>query len=392
MVTFLRACLHSITRATSWVILGMALFIQCPVWGQSISLESQSYRVERAVERSSSEEPFAVNRQDCLDDDPTKIDYDPRDAPDGRTWIRFTVFVSGNIKNNSRLEIWVSQGADCTDRIERQPSGRCTQVYKNSKADTIQRSDVAHVYPRIVVGDTNIEDMDLTDVDAYPSTEVCDQAIDQAYTFYVMLFEGDNVVSNVQWTDTRVDLLGPDPPTSISTKAGESTLYVEWKIPSEQEDPDTQGFSLYCAPAEGDGEGADGGAGGASGCRSALVPGELPPDGNRYECGTVTGRGTRKGTARGLENGTTYAVAVAARDLVKNSGVLTETECLTPQEVTTFFESYRASGGRGGGGFCAQARHPTSIWGVLFAATIGVTIWRRRIRSSAATVSSGARS
>ena len=383
VVTIPRAFLFLVARVPAWLTLGLALAVTSPAFGQAISLKSQSYRVERANERSSSEEPYAINRQDCLDDDPTKPDYDYKDAPNGRTWIRFTIYVDGNIKNNSRLEIWVSQGADCTDQDERKPGGRCTQVYKNPKADTIQLSDVAHVYPRIAVGDTNIEDMDLTDVDAYPGTEVCDEPIDQAYTFYIMLFEGDTVASNVKWTDTRVDLLGPDPPTEISAKVGESSAYVSWEIPSEQEDPDTQGFALYCAPASADG--GMGGAGGAGACGSVLVAGELPPGGKQYECGTVTGRGTREGTARNLENGTTYAVAVAARDLVMNSGVLSEADCVTPEEVTTFFESYKQSGGRGGGGYCAQSPRPVGPAGLLLLLILGTTAWvRRRQRGAVA--------
>lgn len=376
MVTFPRAFLVLVARVPAWLTLGVVLAVTSPAFGQAISLESQSYRVERANERSSSEEPYAINRQDCLDDDPTKPDYDYKDAPDGRTWIRFTIYVDGNIKNNSRLEIWVSEGADCKDPDERKPSGRCTQVYKNPKADTIQRSDVAHVYPRIVVGDTNVEDIDLTDVDAYPGTEVCDEPTDQAYTFYILLFEGDIIADDVTWTETRVDLLGPDPPTEVSAKAGESSAYVSWKIPSEQEDPDTQGFSLYCAPANADN--AMGGAGGAGACGSVLVAGELPPGGNQYECGTVTGRGTREGTARKLDNGTTYAVAVAARDLVKNSGVLSEAECVTPAEVTTFFENYKQSGGRGGGGYCAQSPRPVGPMGLLLLLLLSTAAWLRR--------------
>ncbi|HXS18122.1 MAG TPA: hypothetical protein VN764_13085, partial [Polyangiaceae bacterium] len=86
----------------AWLTLGLALAVTSPAFGQAISLKSQSYRVERANERSSSEEPYAINRQDCLDDDPTKPDYDYKDAPNGRTWIRFTIYVDGNIKNNSR--------------------------------------------------------------------------------------------------------------------------------------------------------------------------------------------------------------------------------------------------------------------------------------------------
>jgi hypothetical protein len=370
----------------------------------TLSLKSQSYRVERPVERLSSEEPYAINRQDCIDDDPTLADFDAAKpvvdkdgVAQGRTWIRFTIYFEGRITNNSRIEIWASQGSDCSDADERKGNGRCRQVYKNPKADTLQVSDVAHVYPRVVMGDRNIEDIDMTDPDDYPTAEVCDEPIDQAYTFYIMLFNGDVVESKVKWTDTRIDLVGPDPPESVSVDAGEAALFVEWTIESEQEDPDTQGFLLYCSPAAElapSTDGAVGGAGGAAGeaaCDSDLVYGKLPKDGSAFECGRVTGRGARKGMAsylmnengvkEPLRNDVLYAVAVAARDMVNNPGPLSEIQCATPALVTTFFESYKDSGGRGGGGYCAQVALPSKTWPALFLPLLAVSYLRRRSRS-----------
>lgn len=72
----------------------------------------------------------------------------------------------------------------------------------------------------------------------------------------------------------------------------------------------------------------------------------------RYRCGSIRGPVTREGQAKGVENGVTYAVAVASRDTLDNRGDLSIISCATPAEVTTFFERYQAAGGRGGGGLC----------------------------------------
>src|SRR5690606_12210252 len=159
-----------------------------------------------------------------------------------------------------------------------------------------------------------------------------------------------------------------------------------WEINAENEDQETLGFVLYCVPAgtmselgmggsgvTDDPDTAMGGGAAALACdQNVLVNGEFPSaDAEQYECGKIVGRSARRGEAGDVENGTQYAVAVAAYDTVGNLGALrVSSRCLMPQEVTTFYEGYRNAGGKGGGGFCAYSSRGAGPWG-LFVVVLG---------------------
>jgi hypothetical protein len=107
---------------------------------------------------------------------------------------------------------------------------------------------------------------------------------------------------------------------------------------------------------------ASGGSGGApagsfKGCSSepvALVPGQSPPSGSEYSCGSTVVPATRGvATPKRLTVGQTYAVAVALEDDVGNLGPLSSVVCVEPQPVTTFYERYDRAGGTSGGAFCS---------------------------------------
>lgn len=136
--------------------------------------------------------------------------------------------------------------------------------------------------------------------------------------------------------------------------------------------------------------GADTGAGGDSTgtagsddatCGSdTLHPGEDPPA-DLVECGSVTSTGASKGqTNDTLENGVRYAVAVAAEDDANNIGKLSKLACGVPQEVTGFYEAYRAAGGEAGGGFCSfsPARRGSAAMGLLMILGTCALLARRR--------------
>jgi hypothetical protein len=111
-----------------------------------------------------------------------------------------------------------------------------------------------------------------------------------------------------------------------------------------------------------------------------LTAGEYPPSDASYACGTVGATGTTSGTAKSnLQNGVSYAVAVASEDNFGNVGQLSELACGTPAEVTGFFEAYREAGGEAGGGFCSFAvpRRPALVM-AFGLALAGAALWRRR--------------
>ena len=74
-----------------------------------------------------------------------------------------------------------------------------------------------------------------------------------------------------------------------------------------------------------------------------------------YRCGSASTTAQVLKTNKPLENGKAYAVGVAARDDIGNTGNLSDIECGTPNWMDDFFEVYTSSGGPGGGeGFCAM--------------------------------------
>lgn len=111
-----------------------------------------------------------------------------------------------------------------------------------------------------------------------------------------------------------------------------------------------------------------------------LVPGQEPPA-DLAECGNVTAMGASDGvTDQVLENGIRYAVAIAAEDDANNIGKLSKLACGVPQEVTGFFEAYRAAGGQAGGGYCAfaPARRGAAAISLLLLLSACALVARRR--------------
>jgi hypothetical protein len=92
------------------------------------------------------------------------------------------------------------------------------------------------------------------------------------------------------------------------------------------------------------------------GVHTTLIAGASPPEEPGYLCGKRTSTVVKDGTASGLVNEHTYAVAVAGVDKVGNVGKLSNVTCQQPVQITDFFELYKGLGGEGGGGFCSFSR------------------------------------
>jgi hypothetical protein len=103
-----------------------------------------------------------------------------------------------------------------------------------------------------------------------------------------------------------------------------------------------------------------------------------------YVCGSV-GKSAHDGVADHLVNNVDYTIAVAAVDKVGNVGPLSGQACVTPQEITDFFELYRQAGGKAGGGICSLSRRPSpdalrfyAAAGMLAVAGLGLRLRRRQ--------------
>ncbi|MBX3229011.1 MAG: hypothetical protein KIT84_01635 [Labilithrix sp.] len=106
-----------------------------------------------------------------------------------------------------------------------------------------------------------------------------------------------------------------------------------------------------------------------------------------FACGSITGNSGTTVAAESLrgaklQNGTTYALAVAATDAFNNVGPLSSVICDFPEETNDFWQNYRSSGGQGGGGCRATSETPVGSVGVLAgAAVLGASLVRRRIKT-----------
>jgi hypothetical protein len=349
---------------------------------QEVTLETQGFRINRAVERATNEGPYIISRQDCYDDDPNEEDYDRIAETGSRTWIELSVSLRDTSASRHTVEVWASQTADCLDDDERRSDGgACHLVAEPVKANELVKQ--LRVYPRELILEKGLDD--INNPDEYPAAEECDDdEKEEPLILWVLLREGDDIISSVTWEDSSIDTLAPLPPNSLDAGAGDEHLFLEWEIEDTDEDEDTYGFIYYCVPVgtagDGVGNGGAGGAGTGADCpQDVLIDGQLPgDDATAFKCGEATGRGSRDGQTKKLVNGTYYAVAVAATDLVRNQGRLSPISCSTPQEVITFFEEYKNAGGQGGGGFCGFSGSNKANSLFLLLAACALWLYRRR--------------
>lgn len=355
-----------------------------PATAQSVDFVQGN--IDREDRRDDDLDPFAISYSDCVDD------------------VTTTVRVNAPVRTT--MEVWAGG-----------PSDDCVTEEKRDRTDGTDCWLVASES----VSEQPIQ-LELSAKVMANRTGNCEAGTDSELNIFFLAIEGGVVQGSDRWS-TRVDLEGPAPPSRVSAKVGENQLPLSWSVPSED---DLDGFRFYCVPtgtsggeaggtsgasgtpgasgaggdagvAAGDSAGA-GGSAGASGTLSAgatatpsttshvavcgqsvLVAGELPDE--QYRCGSATGLTTTRGSARHLDNGTLYAVAVSGVDNVGNTGVLSNIVCETPEELQDFFEVYRSQGGKGGGGFCSVTREPPALGMLgLLAGLAAAWIGRRRAR------------
>lgn len=336
------------------VLLGGSLVSQ-PAWAQGTvtvgpryEWSNQSARGDRLTNE--------INRADCLAD--------------------ATVSFSVDIRNpDASFEVWI--GTNCTDQDSRTQN----QCFKAAEAavtvDTITLRVQDMMQPPSASAGPNVG-----------TAEVCDgtdnQSGDIDLNLFFLLVDKGTAQASGPTIAFKYDITPPPPPTNIEAGPGEGSLEVSFDASSAE---DLQGYRYYCSeigppPAQGTGgAGDDEAPAPASGdCTSSvLVPGEDPPSEGAIRCGSTNAAQATDGTATGLANGTRYAVAIAAQDRFDNVGALSALACGTPQEVTGFFEAYRAAGGQGGGGFCSFGPPRRGALAISLAlALAGLALLRRR--------------
>ncbi len=357
----LTACGKSTSRWLCLALLGSMLYASVAA-AQVVQPLTPSAFSRNTEERPAKERPFWINREDCLVDDYLHFDMKV-DSP-----------------TDDAFEVWIGTSTDCTTYSERvDDSRRCWRVVQQLAQDDSFTIDVS-------VRDI-VQKRVGTEFRANGTVESCDRLWEGEVSIYFMyVAETGDVISHTKWTSTGVDVKGPPPPSDVEALTADEALQAQWTPSSAT---DVLGYRVYCAPNGGSAPGGDAGilsdAGVTGGCfADGLVQGQVP--GLDLEvCGEVSSKTSQSAFARGLTNGTQYAVAVAAADDLGNAGPLSNVACGMPEPVDAVYENYRGVGGQGGGGTCAvstigQTNRPRSGSLVLFlmgALTLAKTRRRR---------------
>ncbi len=374
--------LRSLVRLS---VLCALLLVALPSHAQSVEVSPATFKILREVPRSAAQFQFTLNYTDCMgsfnDSSPTVIQIKP--------------VLKGFDRRKSSLEVWVAASQDCTKEDQRKATGSCGMVATVSPQATGQELRVS---PADVIEALRNPNGTDTDFRGKGTPETCEAGISSALRFYIMLIEGGQVQGKgAIWDKSEVDINPPNPATGLKVNPGDKALFPTWDA---SDAVDLQGFRVFCERISCDAMIPDApvgmaGAPGAAGASGAFGPtcldttGALQPgrrlsveESNRYRCAYAQGRFAASAEvleAEGtpVENDACYAIALSGVDLVLNESVLSDVMCATPKEVTTFFEGYRDSGGKGGGGLCGIARERSSahvfsltvlLGGALFAA------------------------
>lgn len=319
-----------------------------------------------------------------------------------------------NVRNTSlTLEVWAGT-SNCVDTRPLTDRQQCWLVAKlTPDTDSFRMSvPVRNVVARRL--DTDVAPTGL-------SANVCNESEDAAgesLTYYFMQVSGGQVEDYTVWNadedrdGTGFDMVGPRPPRGVRLGVGESQLDV--RLSGISEEADRERFRAFCVPAgtavddadagdtvlpPSDDAGTDIPSGATDAGTSTAGDEEIPspaecsngvlvqnrraPVNSPYECGTANVISNSIRTDR-LQNGVTYAVAVAGEDAIGNTGELSQIACGTPTLLDDFFEVYSRNGGPGGGGFCsvsygAASRAPFAGLGI---GALGLLLALRRRRSS----------
>lgn len=309
---------------------------------------------------------FEISRKDC---------ENAKDA--------FTFNLSLANSTDKQLEVWLAEetSLDCKLKASRVATAdpHCVKITSKAPDTTLALEVTAADIAGMIDGVSGC-------VDSNSNTAA------RAFTLYFMLVDssGNDVAdADAATWSSKLDLLGPTPPTELEAGLGDGLLVISYTIPTST---DVDGFTVYCDPpasgtttttsstsvTTGTGTGGGGGAGACS--SSVLVPGDVPAT-TLASCGSAA-KSASKANAKGLTNGSTYAVAISSHDVLGNVGPLSDLVCGTPAPVDDFFETYREAGGKGGGGCSIAGDGGAAAGGLLGGAIVALGLAARRTRRS----------
>lgn len=114
-------------------------------------------------------------------------------------------------------------------------------------------------------------------------------------------------------------------------------------------------------------------------CASAVFPTNFEPNDdtqlNQYACSPLLPTGSNRRTITGLANGQSYRFAVVAQDNAGNRSVVSSlTPCVSPEEVTDFWEHYQRTTGMNGAAVGACSAAPVGAVSGLGATVAGLLL------------------
>ena len=126
---------------------------------------------------------------------------------------------------NKTLQMWVSDpGVKCEDPNIR--DDQCALVAEQVRPNALTQftidanaRDIVRAFLDIPLNNRNDDD-----------TDTCDANVENNVVFQFFIVESNSVVSNVAtWSDTQIDLVGPDAPVDVTAGIGEEKLIIEWE-------------------------------------------------------------------------------------------------------------------------------------------------------------------
>ena len=140
------------------------------------------------------------------------------------------------LAGSTTLEIWVSENLDCSllENRDLNNSTSCRLIRSQAATDknttlTLKASEIVEA-----LGIQNCEDS----VSAARATKL----------YFLLNSSGTADIDPVNmavWDQTKVDLMGPTPPTDLTVKPGERSLVVDY---TETKDSDKRGYKIFCDP------------------------------------------------------------------------------------------------------------------------------------------------
>ncbi len=351
----------------------VATLLAAPVHAQTVDLPGAPGTIARVDpsgkevgKRPQANFPDAVSYSDCAQD----------------LRLRIPLVLSG-FDTSVSLQVWAGgKGTDCAQLTNR--SGAARQCWRVTAAD-VARQQTAEALLR--VRDILAQRQATSDQYVNATAEICGQVDETTFTVHFLWVRGGGDVAGSKTLDVVSDTIGPPALSGVSVSPGDTRLGVSWSSVGEAGATNTSQVTVYYARAgtssgtttttvvcddagassttddAGDGESDATASSSDAGCRTVTTttpagacaaPGFTkgkPPDDTVQR--TTVGAFGSSATISGLENGVTYAVAVAATDPYLNVGEVSDLTCQTPVELDDFFERYRRAGGQAGGGYCA---------------------------------------